>query len=686
MRAMTEWYKIRGTVKMKENDYPWKLAGSVLLEKDEEPDSAKCEGYGVQNVASSECEATDGCDGPVETGCKKVAVPILVSVTKVLFDNYRLKLYRALNRWLRNGELSREVGARILNRGINAKVCSFPNVTYWRIDREDFYADVSAVLKLETERGSIEWRGVISCWCCFSDGLEAEVEELRSCDHSDEGLDMLSKYLVPYVTNKRVDRIAEKLWEAYMKEALDDPRKRDPVKLAEKMGLTVKYMPVYDHRRVADSIVFFKEDYLYIGDDRVEKDRPLRTDHPEHIKIPANTIVINTNRILKCHSAFKIYHECYHFEEHYLFYRLQELANNDIRKVETKEVIVGEEEEVKDPIYFMEVQANRGAYAFLMPTEHTRRLIEEECGKIGDYRHPGELLEKAGMSMGKILGLPHFQIRARMIQLGRIRAKGALNYVNRGKEKIEPFAFDPDAWREDEHTFVISENTVRGLMERNADLRELISTGKYVYADGHVVRNTPEYVRWDERTERKILTDKANAHVDACCLRFVRMYVQRHVGSYVYGRMYCDTDYIRQNEFYLSDIINTQQVDELEAQDRFVAAYPTDFKEGIDKLKKMNKVSYAKLAEFFNMDDSTIQRKVEDPKWYRDADILTGLCLFFRLPDWLSKLVFDMARYGSVPANKREKALWRILRMQSADGLEAANEYLKSVNEKPLAF
>ena len=48
-------------------------------------------------------------------GKKKVLVPELISMTKVLFDNYRLPLYSYLNRCLCNGNLAGLVGSRILN-------------------------------------------------------------------------------------------------------------------------------------------------------------------------------------------------------------------------------------------------------------------------------------------------------------------------------------------------------------------------------------------------------------------------------------------------------------------------------------------------------------------------------------------------------------------------------------------
>lgn len=77
--------------------------------------------------------------------------------------------------------------------------------------------------------------------------------------------------------------------------------------------------------------------------------------------------------------------------------------------------------------------------------------------------------------MRKKFCLPDFRIRARMVQLGHIDAKGALNYVD--GDKIEPFAFDHDAWRESDHTFVLSEREVKALASRND---EFIPSSCYV--------------------------------------------------------------------------------------------------------------------------------------------------------------------------------------------------------------
>lgn len=645
-------------------------------------------------------------------GKKKIQVPVLNTMTKYFFDNYRLPMYSYVNRLRRNGTLSNLVGARVLSGIINHEVLSFPSVSFWRISRTEFYADVRVQLILDTAKGTVTWSGWLIVWCSFDDNFECCIEELTdNLDRKADGYVQLDSYLIPYSDNKRTDKTSEGIWGEYIPEALHDPKKRDPVALAKAMGLSIKPCHIYEHGGVS-TILFFEDDDLVVGDDRVEKDEDGRKEHikvraanPEHIL--ANTIVVNENLTKWQYSAFGIFHECYHYEEHYLFYRLQKMGSNDPRKVAVREIIVdanNDPNDYHDAIYFMEKQANRGAYGLMLPTTSTRELIERRSSDVGPCRHAGARYEAVGKKMGMELMLPHFRIRARMIQLGYIQAKGALNYVER--ELIEPFAFDTDAWREEQHTFVIDRGTMSLLCKNNDQFRAVMESGKYVYADGHVVRNDARFVREDDegaaaedywadrgfsggfddcvgsggRDKKLLLTDWANAHVDDCCLRFVRVYVQQNVGRYVFGRMYYDADYIKQTQFYLNDLINSEQIDELEAKTMYIQSFPKTFKGAIELLKKQNKVNNPMLAEYLNMDDSTFARSLSDPRCYMNADYLTLLCLYFKLPDWLSRLVFKRANVQLDEDVRRNQALLHILRVQSNDGVDAANEFLARSN------
>ena len=108
------------------------------------------------------------------------------------------------------------------------------------------------------------------------------------------------------------------------------------------------------------------------------------------------------------------------------------------------------------------------------------------------YAHEGEKYEQIGLAIAEELGLPYFRVRARMIQLGHIHAKGALNYVDR--YRIQPYSFDEESLRQSEHTFNIDRLTAGDLYEKNAGFREVLDSGKFIYADGHIVRNEPRFV------------------------------------------------------------------------------------------------------------------------------------------------------------------------------------------------
>ena len=631
-----------------------------------QPDVEDCSSDAVPNGALS------------AEGKQTIQLPEVVSMTKVFFEKNRLQLFSFLRTCLRNGILQSLIELPIKTKYFNRDTCAFPYVTFWRIDRTDFWADVDVRLTIDTTAGPVEWKGVLSVWCRFDTEHTCTVEELTdSVDRRAEGCTMLSPFLVPYLTNKQVDEAAEEIWKQYRQEALLIPNYRDPVKLAERMGLRIEYYPLYNHQH-AGAILFFADSELQICDNRQNAEEAM----PKTIHVIANTIVVNTNAVRSEYSGFNIYHECFHYEYHYLFYRLQDMYNTDIQKIKTVEIVMAQGTRLSDPVYFMEKQADRGAFGLALPATATQEAIREACNRVKHYRHAGEKYQIAGKALAREFGLPHFRIRARMIQLGHIEAKGALNYAE--KKLIQPFAFDTEAWREEQHTFVVDRDTVSALMRQNDDFRAVMQSRSYIYADGHVVRNDPRFVK--SARDQFVLTDWANAHVDECCLRFVRVYVQQNVGKYIFGRMYYDADYVKQTQFYLHDLINQEHLDELEAKYRYCRDFPISFRDAVDQLRKRKGLSQISLSEQLSMDKATLLRWLDDPTKYRNEDFLTTLALVLGLPDWLSRLLFKRAGFQLDDDNRRHQALAYILRVQSADGIEAANDFLKRNNQHPLSI
>ncbi len=625
-------------------------------------------------------------------GKRKILVPELTSMTKYLFDptlgDQRLTLYSYLNKLLRNDRLSSIVGYKVMNRVINREACSFTGVSFWKIDRENFYADVEVKLILKTRDGIREWTGVLECWCSFEGDFSCSVEDLTERTYRrEQGYDCLNPVLVPYYNNARIDEIAEEIWVEYgMPEALMFPNARNAYELARRMGLKIEYYPIYDHNGI-DSVIFFADTTIKIGKDKTEthsdgtKER-ITESEPKTVCIPANTIVINTNVIKRDYSSFNIFHECIHYELHYAFFRLQAMSCNDIRLVNTIEIEVDETKKYSDPIYFMEKQANRGAYGLMMPAVNTRELIQEECSKAKGCLHFGEMYEIAGKAIAKTLSLPHFRVRARMIQLGYIEAKGALNYAD--KKLIKPFAFDVESWKSEEYTFVIDTKTVDELKRTSEDFRNIMINRKYIYVDGHIVRNAPKYViPWKSGT---ILTEWANAHVDACCLRFVREYVQTQLGTYTFGKMYYDAEYVKRTLFFLDDLINQRHLDEVDAKIEYKHDFPRTFIESFDMLMRKNGETRESMSEKLNTTSKSLREWLLDPEKRITVDFVVVIALLWKLPDWISLMLLDRACIHLNEYDRRHQALDHILRVLWDKGIDEANIFLESMKLEPLKY
>lgn len=630
------------------------IAGKKNAYEDMQPDTENCS----NGIAPQPNTAANS---------NKMIVPVVVSMTKYLFDHYRLNMYSYLNNSLRSGRLKRIVGFDFTNRTINREVCAFRGVNYWRMDRLNFWADVSISLLLDTASGKREWRGYLCFWFSAErpGPLTGTIEDMLPEDEVPDrgGMTLLSPYLIPYFTSTKMDMETEDIWAYYIPGALENVELRKAQALAAAMGLSVKHLPLHRHERV-NSILFLIDDTVLVSESGML---------PRKEEVAANTIVINTNIIRKEYSDFNILHECIHYYEHYLFFRLQEMHHNDIMRMETQEIEVPEDgEKISNPIYWMEKQANRGAYGLMMPIGFMRDIMAEKCKALKPCAHEGEKYEQIGMAIADELCLPHFRVRARMIQLGHIHAKGSLNYVDRNR--IQPYSFDEESLRQEEYTFNIDRLTAGCLYERNADFRKVLDSGKFIYADGHIVRNEPRYV--EQTLFGHMLTPWAVQRVDQCCLRFTRIYEQESVSKYIYGRMNYDPDYVKQTMFYLEDLINEKELDEIEAELIFKRNFPDTFLEAFDMLMKRNGDTRETMAEKLNTTSRTLYEWLKDPDRKINADFVVTVALIWHLPDWISALLLDRAYIHFSETNRRHLALQYILKVLWSEGVEKANEFL----------
>ena len=175
------------------------------------------------------------------------------------------------------------------------------------------------------------------------------------------------------------------------KEAYGDLTKNSAKKLASTMGLDVVRYPVHNSEK--HSTLFFKDGTIQV--DCVQEDDTIRV---QRVKIPANTVVMNTNGKLVDNGRLDLFHECFHYEWHFCFNKLRELHQRDIRQLPEKHLLVNSQDirgkKRRSPLQWAEWQARRGAFGLLVPRSIMSQKIHEELGKhSGKDWHMGKKLD-----------------------------------------------------------------------------------------------------------------------------------------------------------------------------------------------------------------------------------------------------------------------------------------------------
>ena len=295
---------------------------------------------------------------------------------------------------------------------------------------------------------------------------------------------------------------------------------------------------------------------------------------PVNEHIPANIIVINTHTDGALNCDLDIYHECIHYEWHYLFYRLQDMHNNDLKQLKMIRRSAVKDKGTTDPISFMEFQARYGSYGLLLTKsfmlETVEKLYKEAiAGKRNDgyYDHDGRRYEYVARKIADEYVLSKASVRARLIQLGYAAALGALNYVD--GHYIVPFAFSDICRCSGDETYVISRKSVSQLYRTDKDFERIMQSGKFAYVDGHVVYCESDNVIHTMYGAR--LSGWANAHIDRVSLRFSKTYIGDHRYVYTFGQM--NSKEAVENAFKFLDLSGKMTIKDMQrAADRLVDA------------------------------------------------------------------------------------------------------------------
>ncbi len=592
----------------------------------------------------------DASEGTSETpALKTISVPDVQDMDYYVRQHYRSYMISALNEQLTTGGLSEMFGTPIITSEIHRDDCRFTNMTYWRMDRTSFLADIDVQVDLKVDQGACD---VSQSFCLYislwvDEDFECSLHEIgRMADKPDRDAWKLDRYLVPILRVEEMELGTDSMWLKKNPEALNDANLRKAAPLAAAYGLTL--LPLRLHKRKnTRSILFFREGSILVQDEKKEGEAELPP--PREVTVPAKTIVLNTLSGQMGDGELEIFHECIHYEWHFLFYRLQDMYNNDLRQIRMKQITVSRDRKPANPLRFMETQAIRGSYSLMMPSGVMREKVYREFQKASArlkpddyYKHEGWKYDCVGRAIAREFNLKKSRVRTRLLMMGYNAAKGALNYAD--GRYIVPFAFSGSYANQNNDTFVIDRKGINGLYRRDRKFRNLMAQGDYVYVDGHLCFNDPEYIRMTPDGAR--LTPWANAHVDSCCLHFATVY-KEHSPEYVFGRMNSDEAYDRHYHEYLDRMASRTARERAEAKNRLMAGMPLSFHETLEYLMRdhgFGKITVGKLSQDSQLAQRTIIRLRNEERVSYKLDLVVALCIGLHIPPWLSEVLLSKAR------------------------------------------
>ena len=250
-----------------------------------------------------------------------------------ILKHHKRMILSELNRQIDGGTLQEIQATAKGCVTLNAQNCTFPDMNFWRYDTYTLLAEVLVCVNIEID-------GILQTYDLYCELIVDMRKSMKfgygECgflkDKPERDLWLLSSYLVPILRKDEVEQGAEELLLRYCPNALTDRKEHNAYVLAENMGLHVERYPLY-RQSATLSVLFFCDGYV-VAEEQDEDGRGLDT--PYTVKVSAGTIIINTNAVHKDCCQLEIYHECIHYDWHYMFFKLQDMHNSDIRNLKTK--------------------------------------------------------------------------------------------------------------------------------------------------------------------------------------------------------------------------------------------------------------------------------------------------------------------------------------------------------------
>lgn len=471
----------------------------------------------------------------------------------------------------------------------------------------------------------------------------------------------LTDELIPYISKKNLDDIAEELLSEYFPEALKTPTKLDSYSFAKALGLNVQFDELSSNTSIFGRLHFHEDEFS---------------------GIPAKTIVIDKNIKSKSMINSTIIHECLHWILHKYSAELEKASPTHKCKLTSSNEFT--ENEAK------EWQVHNLVPMLMMPTKTTKTFIKKRYHEICGNSQPPEMIdiiEQLIKDTANFFGTTIVATKNRLYGFGIEEARGALNYID---GKYVP----PHSWKKGflgpKQTFSIGFHDLAQLLSKHDLLGKLFLEGKFIYIDSHICLNLPKYIEALEDNKLS-MTYYARTHMDECCLVFEKDHKYNIDGFVFYfgssTALNNSIDTNKRQQYYYDSSDNNLDLEiraamlnaEAKESADILNNLPFDFGSAISYLRERKKMSVEDLEASALISQRTIyslQKNAKEPK----LQTIVALCIALTLPYPVSVKLMEIAGRSLRQSSIEEMIYAEFLQKSYELSVEDCNQMLTNLN------